>query len=82
MTEKFNDLERREDPYNVTQASRIYLLPNLMTAGNLFCGFMSVVHCIQARLAESTVFNGEYNGSSTSDHYRYAVWFSSIRWRM
>ena len=27
------ELARREDPYNVTQASRIYFLPNLMTAG-------------------------------------------------
>ena len=45
----------REDPYNVTQASRIYFLPNLMTAGNLFCGFMAIVNCIQARLAESAV---------------------------
>jgi CDP-diacylglycerol--serine O-phosphatidyltransferase len=68
------DLESREDPYNVTQASRIYFLPNLMTAGNLFCGFMAVVHCIQARLAE-TAFNNEYLGSSPADHYRTAVWF-------
>ena len=30
-----------ENPYNVSQASRIYFLPNLMTAGNLFCGFMA-----------------------------------------
>jgi CDP-diacylglycerol---serine O-phosphatidyltransferase len=37
-----------EDPYNVTQASRIYFLPNLMTAGNLFCGFMAVIWCIRA----------------------------------
>jgi CDP-diacylglycerol--serine O-phosphatidyltransferase len=46
-----DDLAAREDPYNVTQASRIYILPNLMTAGNLFCGFMAVVNCIHARLA-------------------------------
>jgi len=68
------DLDSREDPYNVTQASRIFFLPNLMTAGNLFCGFMSVINCIQARLAE-TAPNGLYNGSSASDHYRYAVYF-------
>ena len=49
------DLAHREDPYHVTQASRIYFLPNLMTAGNLFCGFMAIVHCIQARLAELRV---------------------------
>ena len=68
------ELARREDPYNVTQASRIYFLPNLMTAGNLFCGFMAIINCIQARLAE-TALNGEYLGSTNADHYRYAVWF-------
>lgn len=62
------------DPYNVRQASRIYFLPNLMTAGNLFCGFMAIVQCIQARLAE-TAFSGEYNGSTPAEHYKYAVWF-------
>ena len=28
------DLESRENPYNVTQASRIYFLPNLMTGAS------------------------------------------------
>jgi CDP-diacylglycerol--serine O-phosphatidyltransferase len=69
-----DDLASREDPYNVTNASRIYFLPNLMTAGNLFCGFVAVVNCIQARLAE-TAPTGEYLGATTADHYRYAVWF-------
>jgi CDP-diacylglycerol--serine O-phosphatidyltransferase len=69
-----NDLASREDPYNVTQASRIYFLPNLMTAGNLFCGFVAVIQCVQARLAE-TAANLEYLGSTAPDHYRYAVWF-------
>jgi CDP-diacylglycerol--serine O-phosphatidyltransferase len=68
------DLEPQEDPYHVRNASRIYFLPNLMTAGNLFCGFMSVIHCIQARLAETTV-GGLYLGNSNTDHYRYAVYF-------
>jgi CDP-diacylglycerol---serine O-phosphatidyltransferase len=63
-----------EDPYNVSQASRIYFLPNLMTAGNLFCGFMAIVECIQARLAE-TAATGEYNGSTSHEHYKFAVWF-------
>lgn len=63
-----------ENPYNVTQASRIYFLPNLMTAGNLFCGFMAVINCIQARLAETSL-DGEYLGSTPGDHYRLAVWF-------
>ncbi|MDP3071707.1 MAG: CDP-diacylglycerol--serine O-phosphatidyltransferase [Opitutaceae bacterium] len=63
-----------EDPYSVTQASRIYFLPNLMTAGNLFCGFMAIVQCIQARLAE-TATSGDYNGATAPEHYKYAVWF-------
>ena len=68
------DLTSREDPYNVTQASRSYFLPNAMTAGNLFCGFMAVVSCVHARLAESAL-TYEYLGASPADHYRYAVWF-------
>ena len=52
-----SDLEQRDNPYNVTQASRIYFLPNLMTAGNLFCGFVAIIKCIQARLITD---GGEY----------------------
>src|SRR5438093_5797427 len=63
-----------ENPYNVTQASRIYFLPNLMTAGNLFCGFMAIVQCLQARLAETSP-TGEYMGSTNHEHYKFAVWF-------
>ena len=63
-----------QNPYHVTQASRIYFLPNLMTAGNLFCGFMAVINCIQARLAETSL-DGEYLDGSPTDHYRMAVWF-------
>lgn len=75
MTKRFpEDSGSPEDPYRVTQASRIYFLPNLMTAGNLFCGFMAIVQCIQARLAE-TSFDGEYAGATNAEHYRYAVWF-------
>jgi CDP-diacylglycerol--serine O-phosphatidyltransferase len=70
-----SDLEQRDNPYNVTQASRIYFLPNLMTAGNLLCGFAAVIKCIQARLITD---GGEYtalhpNLSSTA-LYTQAVW--------
>jgi len=68
------DLASREDPYNEALASRIYILPNLMTAGNLLCGFMAVVHCIHARLA-GTADDGLYLAASAPDHYRYAVYF-------
>ena len=69
-----DDLASRQDPYNVTNASRIYFLPNLMTAGNLFCGFIAVIQCVQARLAETSA-SGDYLGGSPADHYRQAVWF-------
>jgi len=62
-----------EDPYSVKQASRIYLLPNLMTAGNLFCGFASLICCIFARLAEVAP-GGIYNGHTASNYYHYAIW--------
>jgi CDP-diacylglycerol--serine O-phosphatidyltransferase len=68
------DIAAREDPYTVTRASRIYFLPNLMTAANLFCGFMSIVSSIHARLAESSI-SGSYLGGRAPDHYREAVWF-------
>lgn len=61
------------NPYHVTQASRIYFLPNLMTAGNLFCGFVAVINCIHARLAETAV-DGLYLGLAPAAHYRYAVY--------
>jgi CDP-diacylglycerol--serine O-phosphatidyltransferase len=67
------DLADRADPYHVTQASRIYFLPNLMTAGNLFCGFMAIVSCIQARLAETSSI-GVYQGFTAQDHFRHAIW--------
>ena len=70
-----SDLEQRDNPYNVTQASRIYFLPNLMTAGNLFCGFAAVIKCIQARLITDL---GEYasihSEITASELYKEAVW--------
>jgi CDP-diacylglycerol--serine O-phosphatidyltransferase len=70
-----SDLSQRDNPYNVTQASRIYFLPNLMTAGNLFCGFAAVIKCIQARLLTDA---GEYATLHASQSwmtlYTHAVW--------
>lgn len=50
------------------QASKIYFLPNSMTACNLFCGFLSVIRCIQAR------FTAEELGKSPEELYSQAVW--------
>ena len=67
-----------EDPYSVKQASRIYLLPNLMTAGNLFCGFTSLICCVFARLAEYGPIGIDglhrYNGFTSSNYYHFAIW--------
>jgi len=46
------DLASREDPYNVSQASRIYILPT-DDRGNC-CVAYGVVNCIHARLAGSS----------------------------
>lgn len=47
---------------------KIYLLPNLMTAGNLFCGFAAVLRIIEAALAID-------NGSSGAQLYHEALLF-------
>jgi CDP-diacylglycerol--serine O-phosphatidyltransferase len=36
------------------EAARIYFLPNLFTAGNLFFGFVAIIRCIQARYVAPT----------------------------
>jgi CDP-diacylglycerol--serine O-phosphatidyltransferase len=70
------DLEQRDNPYNVTQASRIYFLPNLMTAGNLFCGFVAVIKCIQARLiTDAGEYAAAHPGLTAIELYTHAVWF-------
>ena len=70
-----SDLHSRENPYNVTQASRIYFLPNLMTAGNLFCGFIAVIKCIQARLiADGGQFAQAHSVYAPREYYIEAVW--------
>lgn len=45
------------------QEPKIYLLPNLMTAGNLFCGFAAVSTIIEAALAaqQGTMVTGLYH---------------------
>lgn len=64
------------EPLSVEQASRIYFLPNLMTAGNLFCGFAACMRCIEA----SFIARGASEVVTTIPpdaiaHYRGAVWY-------
>lgn len=49
------------------EASHIYLLPNSLTAGNLFFGFLAILRCIQANYATDP--------QVVSGHYTQAVWF-------
>lgn len=49
------------------EASHIYLLPNSLTAGNLFFGFLAILNCIQA--------NYEADPAIVSEKYTHAVWF-------
>jgi CDP-diacylglycerol---serine O-phosphatidyltransferase len=51
------------------QAARIYLLPNLFTAGNMLCGFLSIKNLIEARFASGA------DNTLQADHYLWAVWF-------
>ncbi|HAV12464.1 MAG TPA: CDP-diacylglycerol--serine O-phosphatidyltransferase [Opitutae bacterium] len=49
------------------EASHIYLLPNSLTAGNLFFGFLAILRCIQANYATDPALESEY--------FTQAVWF-------
>lgn len=64
---------------DVEEASKIYLLPNLMTAGNLFCGFVAIIRCIQAKFASSAEgLGGEFFETvarTPAQLYEQAVWF-------
>jgi CDP-diacylglycerol---serine O-phosphatidyltransferase len=51
------------------QPSKIYLLPNLMTAGNLFCGFAATLKILQGALLQVS------NPDAASDLFHAAIWF-------
>lgn len=50
------------------EAARIYLLPNLFTAGNMLCGFLAIKNCIEARFTS-------LNPEGSAGHYKMAVGF-------
>ncbi len=52
---------------DAAEASHIYLLPNSLTAGNLFFGFLAILRCIQANTATDPEI--------ISGHFTQAVWF-------
>ena len=49
--------------------SKIYLLPNLMTAGNLFCGFTATLKILEGALLQIS------NADAAADLFHEAIWF-------
>ena len=54
---------------NEPQTPKIYLLPNLMTAGNLFCGFAATLNIVQGALLQSS------DATAAAELFRIAIWF-------
>lgn len=48
---------------------KIYLLPNLMTAGNLFCGFTATLKILEGALLQAS------NPTAAGDLFQTAVWY-------
>jgi len=68
MTEPNEVTEKARHQYaDSVEASHIYLLPNSLTAGNLFFGFLAILRCIQANYATDPEL--------ISSHFTQAVWF-------
>src|SRR5438128_9576223 len=51
------------------QNPKIYLLPNLMTTGNLFCGFTATLKILEGALLQSS------NPDAAGDLFHAAIWF-------
>jgi len=64
--------EDYEPPLDPSEASRIYFLPNLMTAGNLFCGFSACLRCIEANYAMRAT---EGLPREAAADFKWAVWY-------
>jgi CDP-diacylglycerol--serine O-phosphatidyltransferase len=47
-----------EPPISRFEMPKVYLLPNLMTAGNLFCGFMAILQIIQGTIEHENEMAG------------------------
>jgi len=51
------------------QPSKIYLLPNLKTAGNLFCGFTAILKILEGALLQAS------DPDAAGDLFHAAIWF-------
>lgn len=67
MSEPSDNEPSRHQYADSGEASHIYLLPNSLTAGNLFFGFLAILRCIQANYATDPAV--------ISANYTQAVWF-------
>jgi CDP-diacylglycerol--serine O-phosphatidyltransferase len=59
-----------------SQGPKIYLLPNLMTAGNLFCGFAATLKSLEGALIQAAAAPGsqEAAAASAADKFHIAIW--------
>src|SRR5580698_9991740 len=55
---------------------KIYLLPNLMTAGNLFCGFAATLKILEGALIQATATPGldEIAATLAAEKFHTAIW--------
>lgn len=67
MTESESPKPEKHQYSDSGEAGHIYLLPNSLTAGNLFFGFLAILKCIQA--------NHQSDPLVISQNYVHAVWF-------
>ncbi|MDR2738093.1 MAG: CDP-diacylglycerol--serine O-phosphatidyltransferase [Puniceicoccales bacterium] len=58
----------KSESMSLAEASRIYLLPCLFTAFNLFFGFLAIIRCMQARYCT-------ISETMSTTYYNQAVWF-------
>jgi CDP-diacylglycerol--serine O-phosphatidyltransferase len=58
----------KSEELTTAEASKIYLLPCMFTAANLFIGFLAIIRCMQARYCSTS------EAMSTA-YYAQAVWF-------
>ncbi|MDR1432757.1 MAG: CDP-diacylglycerol--serine O-phosphatidyltransferase [Puniceicoccales bacterium] len=61
----------KKEGISLSEASRIYLLPSLFTAANLFFGFLAIIRCMQARYCS-------ISEEISTAYYAQAVWFIFI----
>lgn len=54
---------------------KIYLLPNLMTAGNLACGFFAILAIFQGMQIANVGTEEAYNFKAAYSHYQTAIYF-------